>query len=114
MTDVLEELAIRCETEEASWQLDAAISNAVQNPNGAMWWTRKLDDAVKLSDWILLYASDIGADGLPMVVLGDGSVAPSREAKGIAGGTLALTWCAAALRARAAMAKERLAGDARP
>ncbi len=56
-----------------------------------------LDAASTLSGWALAYASDIGADGLPLVVLTDGT----SEAKGVAGRNLTLTWCAAALRARA-------------
>ena len=50
---------------------------------------------------MLVFASEIGADGLPMVrLISDTSTSPVVEYTGIAA-TLPLAWCAAALRARA-------------
>lgn len=94
---LLLQLALRCEREEPSVALDASIGAAIGNHNGARWWTRNLEDASTLSGWALIHASDIGADGLPYVMLSDGT----HEAKGVAGRNLTLTWCAAALRAYA-------------
>lgn len=49
---------------------------------------------------LCVFASDIGADGLPMVkVVSDTSTSPVIEHTGIAA-TLELAWCAATLRAR--------------
>jgi hypothetical protein len=51
---------------------------------------------------LIVFASDIGADGLPMVkVANNTSTSPVVEHTGIAR-TLELAWCAASLRARAA------------
>ncbi len=83
------------------------------SPNGrnlpytlkAPQWTRDLNAVRELSNWILIHASDIGADGFPLVELSDPSTSPPRIARGIGlcGGPHALTraWLAAALRARA-------------
>lgn len=101
---VLLALAVRCETEEASIALEMAIEIATGKHNGAMWWTRKWEAARSLSDWILVHASDIGADGLPLVHLADPET--GREAKGVAGRTLTLTYCAAACRALAIEAEQ--------
>lgn len=100
MTDVLEELAIRCETEEASWQLDVAICRAI-GCGESVWWTREVQWAVGLwpSGWMLLSASDMGP--IARVVLRNPL---TLEEKRGGGATLAGAWCAAALRARAAMA----------
>ena len=52
---------------------------------------------------LIVFASDIGADGLPMVkVVNNTSTSPVVEHTGIAR-TLELAWCAASLRARAQM-----------
>ena len=52
---------------------------------------------------LIVFASDIGADGLPMVkVANNTSTSPVVEHTGIAR-TLELAWCAASLRARAQM-----------
>lgn len=62
-------------------------------------FTSSLDAARKLGG-MLVFASDIGADGLPMVKLvTDTSTTPVIEYTGIAP-TLELAWCIAALRAR--------------
>lgn len=113
--DELSALADRCEREEGSRDLDVAIAEAVGAPVGAneghtygntLDYTTSLDAAVTLSDWCIAHLSEIGADGLPMCVLTDGT----REAQGMclnsptSGVTaLARALCAAALRARAAL-----------
>ena len=61
-------------------------------------FTTSLDAARSLSDWVLIYASDIGADGLAMVKLGDPGRSPSPEVVGIHA-SLEIAWCIAALRA---------------
>lgn len=67
-------------------------------------YTTSLDAAATLSTWMLISASDIEADGLPAVRLGDPSPRQGiKEVLGLCGRTLALTWCAAALKARAAL-----------
>ena len=76
-----------------------------QEPNSPLWfnvptYTASLDAAVGLSNWILLHASDIGADGLPLVQLGDPSRSPVVEVTGIHQ-RLVIAWCIAALKARA-------------
>lgn len=63
--------------------------------------TRSIDPAA-----LCVFASDVGADGLPMVkVVTDTSTSPVIEYTGIAA-TLELAWCAAILRARQAMQVE--------
>lgn len=94
---VLLALADRCEREEASVALDTAIGNAIGNYNGALWWTRNMEDTMQLSDWVLLHASNID---MPVVRLGNPGT--DQTAVGLGGRTLRLTWCAAALRACAA------------
>ena len=69
--------------------------------------TTSLDAARSISDAMLIYASDLGADGLPMVkMVADTGTSPVVEHTGIAR-TLELAWCAAALRARAQMERGR-------
>lgn len=97
-------LAERCEVEKPSRDLTNDIGRAIHEKGDefARWnYCRDLDQASKISGWALLHASDISADGLPHVVLTDGTT----EAKGIGGRNLTMTWCAAALRARAHEAK---------
>ncbi len=62
-------------------------------------FTGSFDKARTLSDWLLVQASDIGADGLPLVILGNPGVTPPADATGI-GATLPLCMCIAALKAR--------------
>lgn len=65
-------------------------------------FTTSLDAARSLGG-LCVFASDIAADGLPMVkIVADTSKIPVAEHTGIAR-TLELAWCAAALRARAEM-----------
>jgi hypothetical protein len=54
-----------------------------------------IDKARRISNWLLLHMSDIGADGLPLVELGD---CDANKVVGIAR-DLPLSYCAAALRA---------------
>ena len=62
-------------------------------------YTTSLDAARSLSNWVLIQASDIAADGLAFVELGDPSRSPSVEVHGIHA-NLVLAWCVAALKAR--------------
>lgn len=60
-------------------------------------------DAARSLGGICVFASDIGADGIPMVkIVADTSKTPIAEHIGVAR-TLELAWCAAALRAQAEM-----------
>lgn len=112
-----EALSLRCEQATGpDRELDAAIYIVVVrgenpadfriNPQFAAYipkYTASLDAARSISDAMLIHASDIGADGLPMVgLVADTSTSPPIEHTGIAR-TLELAWCAAALRARAQM-----------
>ena len=63
------------------------------------YYTMSLDASRSLSNWVLVFASDIGADGLAMVELGDPSHSPSVEVCGIHS-ILEIAWCIAGLRAR--------------
>lgn len=120
-------LADRCEQEKPSRALDAQIADAINPPviTGILGellrdivvllcppFTRSLDAALTINykfgnGWLIVALSDIGADGLPFVKLAtpsfidktNPSVIETREAVGIGGRTLALTFCAAALRA---------------
>jgi len=69
-------------------------------------YLHSLDAARTISTWVLIHASDIGADGLPLVVLGNPATTPAGEVRAIAycGGEHALVaaFAAAALLARAA------------
>ena len=67
-------------------------------------YTASLDAAETICrDSMMIYASDIGSDGLPSVHLViDTSTSPIIEYVGVAR-TIKLAWCAAALRARAQM-----------
>lgn len=70
------------------------------------YW-RSVDDAISLTEgFVIIHLSDIGADGLPMAVVGDPSRSPSVKCVGIAH-NLAAALTAAALRAHAS--KEALA-----
>lgn len=62
-------------------------------------YTTSLDAVRSLSNWVLIRASDIAADGLALVELGDPSRSPSVEVTGIHA-DLILAWCIAALKAR--------------
>lgn len=73
---------------------------------GGQWvddvpYTTDLTTARNLSNWLLLYASDIGADGLAMVTLADPSTSPVKEVTGIHG-RLVMAWVIAAMKAREA------------
>lgn len=78
------------------------------------WWdhvprfTASLDAARTISEWVLLHASDIGADGLALVELGNPTTTPTGLVRGVGYGggqhALVLALCAAALRALAAEA----------
>lgn len=66
-------------------------------------YTSSIDAARALSQWLLLYASDIGGDGLAMVRLGMPEHPPRTvEGYGLGGGlhALARAYCAAAIRTR--------------
>lgn len=64
-------------------------------------YTVSLDAARGLSNWVLIYASDIGADGLALVRLGNPAVSPSPEVSGIHS-SLEIAWCIAGLKAQEA------------
>lgn len=85
---------------EGSRELDAEIAMAlgeVYSPyDRVRLYTTDLTAARSLSDWMLLYASDIGADGLAVVRLGD--PASSREVVGIHA-RLEIAWVIAAIKA---------------
>lgn len=112
----LNALADRVEREELSpaSDLDCLIHKAVGRPMSTYFgpgtnYTYSLDAAVTLTDWCIAHLSEIGGDGLPMCILTDGV----REATGYclnsptSGVTaLARALCAAALRARAALAED--------
>lgn len=68
-------------------------------------FTESLDAARGMSNWVVLYASDIGADGLALVQLGDPSRSPTVEVSGIHP-SLVVAWCIAALKARQSEKKE--------
>ncbi len=63
-------------------------------------YTTSLDAARSLSNWVLVYASDVGADGLALVRLAD-TGSPVKEVEGIHN-RLEMAWCIAALKARQA------------
>lgn len=95
---------------EGSRELDTSIGRTYDLPplsrevDGAprSWphYTTSIDAARSLSNWMLIYASDIGADGLAMVKLGNPSLSsPSLEVYGIHS-DLIIAWCIAALKAR--------------
>lgn len=94
------ELADRCEREEPSQVLDAAICEAVRGDCIYPWpaYTSSIDAARTLSDWLLEIASDID---MPVVRLAHTD--PVREVASYGARTLALAWCAASLRALASM-----------
>ena len=63
-------------------------------------YTRSIGAARSIcEDAMLVYASEIGADGLPLVKLVTNTESPIVEHEGIAA-TLELAWCIAALKAR--------------
>lgn len=123
---VLLALADRCERDESSRELDGRLLCAIYSHEFKMWdgagavigrpggisgighipsrdirpFTSDLTAARSLSNWLLAFASDIGSDALPLVVLGNPGTGHVVEGRG--GRTLELTWCAAALRACAA------------
>lgn len=103
-------------------ELDWRIADAIGHPSFAMkivmWpplsigsradryvprYTSSIDAARTLSNWLLVHASDIGADGLPLVRIANPGATPVGEVDGIAFGggknALARAYCAAALRA---------------
>lgn len=113
-------LAERCENAEGpDRRLDADIARAARWEHRALvaWWyppgsktaqalphfTASFDAARTICRWILISASDIGADGMARVVLGNPTPPSPMEACGISYGggkhALALAYCAAALRA---------------
>ncbi|MDX5370359.1 MAG: hypothetical protein LPL29_13385 [Alphaproteobacteria bacterium] len=61
-------------------------------------FTNNIQLARDLSSWILLQASDIGADGLAVVVLGNPDTSPAGEVRGIHA-CLEIAWCIASLKA---------------
>jgi hypothetical protein len=83
-----------------SREVDRRIAHAVGSSE-SFHFTSSLTSARALEmDALLVFASEIGADGLPAVKLVmDTSTSPVVEYTGIAG-TLELAWCAAALRAK--------------
>lgn len=71
-----------------------------QLPERAPFYTRSLD-AIRSLGGMVVFASDIGADGLAVVkIVADTSTSPIVEHTGIAA-KLEMAWLAAALRARA-------------
>lgn len=143
MTDVLEELAIRCETEEGNWRLTCEIEAAITpgaelqdtTPQGGpiflrLWGKRDWRPPAYTTDEhaaLSLVPRDFcismelrQTDKFTSAFVGpDLNRAPWLRAKEYPcgdsrgyHGSLPRAICAAALRARAAMAKERLAGDA--
>lgn len=64
-------------------------------------YTTSIDATRSLSNWVLIAASDIGADGLAYVKLGNPATSPSQEVMGIHA-DLVMAWCIAALKAREA------------
>lgn len=93
---------------EGSRELDVEIYGEILFPtlltrqqafNLAPFYTTSIN-SVRTLGGLLVFASDIGADGLPMVKLVfDTSTTPVIEYTGIAA-TLELAWCIAALKAR--------------
>ncbi len=64
------------------------------------YYTTSLDAARSISDWVLIFLGDIGADGLPYAVLGDPSMTPPGEVNGI-GATIELALCIAGIKTHA-------------
>ena len=107
------QLADRCEKEEPNRILDEAIRAAVDHQtvvkSGGGWdiytadhYTTSLDAAMTLTNWLIITISDIAADGLALVKLGNPGTSKETIGLGIAKhANLAITFCAAALRARA-------------
>lgn len=98
-------LADKCETLlNRSVVMNGKIKAALPYPPKPWDYTDSLDAARGICpSAMLVFASDIGADGLPMVKLVlDTSTTPVKEYTGI-GHTLVLAWCAASLRAHAAI-----------
>lgn len=114
---VLRELADRVERLGAKDDADDAmglrrdISAAVLDlpAEYAPPWHRSLDTARSISTWIIVHASEIGADGMALVELSDtgGPCRPVNVVRGV-GSTLAIALCAASLRARAMEMEEVL------
>lgn len=115
--DVLMALADRCEAspgpdreinrdiEEALWPM---VGRRWSQDPGIPRFTGSLDKARSISDAMCVFASDIGADGLPCVrLVMDTSTSPIVEYVGIAA-TLELAWCAASLRAKASVVSENV------
>jgi hypothetical protein len=98
---LLEKLAERCENAMGpSREIDRAIAKAI-GKHESVHFTSSLGNARWIEgDAMLVFASEIGADGLPLVKLVmDTTTTPIVEYSGIAR-TLELAWCAASLRAR--------------
>lgn len=74
-------------------------------------YTSNLNDARNITDWLLLYASDIHADGLAIAEFG--CISPTYAVMGITG-QLPLAIATAALRAQAIDAGWRLLSGAKP
>ena len=62
-------------------------------------FTSNLNDARSISNWLLVYASDIGADGLALATLADPGYSPPLEATGMHS-SLEIALCIAGLKAR--------------
>lgn len=79
-----ETLAARVENEPPSRELDRAIEihrrGLMANQSHPPFYTSRIGAAMSLNDkrWVVAHLSEIGADGLPMAVLTNGT----REAKG--------------------------------
>lgn len=99
-----------------SRELDAEIANLLglttsywpgkewEYRDGGEWrplpaYTTSLDAARSLSDWVLIHAGDISADGLAQVILGNPATTPVGEVEGIHQ-RLEIAWCIAALKTR--------------
>lgn len=120
----LRALARDCEIDPPSRQLDRLIADTIL-PSALSWlrpiavyycpfYSTDLSSAMRIAppNWLNITISDIAGDGLSFVKLGtpsfverhiengiEGNLISTREAVGVGGRTLALTYCAAALRA---------------